>query len=296
MTQTQPILCFDIGGSRIRAAMAIAGTLQPLGDTPTPLHDSAAFVAAITAFLPPDRPAGLAISIAGVVDPATGCITVANIPCINGRPLAADLTRAMSLPVIVLNDADSFAMAEAHQGAGRGHRNVFGVILGTGVGGGLVMDGRLVTGVGGYAGEWGHGPVIRGEFALPCGCGQVGCLDTVGGARGVERLHLHLHGAQATSTAIIADWQDGDRAAGATIALWRDLLAGPLAMVLNVVGASIVPVGGGLVTATAMIAFLYAAVRAHVLRSSDRALLVPAQCNPNPALIGAAAAGRIAFA
>jgi N-acetylglucosamine kinase len=104
---------------------------------------------------------GIAISIAGVVDPVSGRGTVANIPCIDGIALGPALEGRLGLPVLVLNDADCFAMAEAQAGAGRGHASVFGIILGTGVGGGLVIDGRLVSGAGGFAGEWGHGPVIR---------------------------------------------------------------------------------------------------------------------------------------
>ena len=170
------ILAFDIGGSRIRAARGGVA----LGEVATPLHDAQAFVGALHGFLRGDE-TGVAISIAGVVAPETGQITVANIPCINGRALAAELQAALGLPVLVLNDADCFALAEIAVGAARGHRNVFALILGSGVGGGLVIDGRVVQGAGGYAGEWGHGPVIR-DPVFVCGCGQKGCLDTVGSA------------------------------------------------------------------------------------------------------------------
>ena len=287
------ILCFDIGGSRIKAGRAGAdGGVVPLGAVPTPLDDFAGFVRVICSFAG-DWAQGIAISIAGVVDPDSGRIRVANIPCLNGRDLAAELGRALQRPVWVFNDADCFALAEAGMGAGRGHRNVFGIILGTGVGGGLVIDGRIVTGVGGYAGEWGHGPVANAALApwFPCGCGLSGCLDTVGGARGLERLHRHLHGAGAGSVALLKAWQAGDAAAAQTVALWRDLLAGPLAMVLNVVGSSIVPVGGGLANVPALIALLDGAVRANLLRRTDRPLLVPAGLTVEPGLVGAALAG-----
>jgi N-acetylglucosamine kinase len=292
------ILCFDIGGSRIKAGRAAAdGAVVPLGAVPTPLEDFAAFTAALSVFAG-DWTQGIAISIAGVVDPDTGAIKVANIPCLNGRPLAAELGRALQRPVWVFNDADCFALAEAGQGAGRGHRNVFGVILGTGVGGGLVIDGRIVTGAGGYAGEWGHGPVANAALApwFPCGCGLSGCLDTVGGARGLERLHRHLHGIDAGSVDLLEAWQAGDPLAVRTVELWRDLLAGPLAMVLNVVGSSIVPVGGGLANVPALIALLDRAVRANLLRSTDRPLLVPAELRVEPGLVGAALAGLAALA
>jgi N-acetylglucosamine kinase len=287
------ILCFDIGGSRIKAGRAGAdGVVVPLGAVPTPLEDFAAFARALSGFAG-DWTQGIAISIAGVVDPDSGRIKVANIPCLNGRNLAAELGRSLEHPVWVFNDADCFALAEAEAGAGRGHRNVFGVILGTGVGGGLVIDGRIITGTGGYAGEWGHGPVANAALApwFPCGCGLSGCLDTIGGARGLERLHRHLHGADTGSVAVLEAWQADDAAAAQTVMLWRDLLAGPLAMVLNVVGSSIVPVGGGLANVPALIALLDGAVRANLLRSTDRPLLVPAALTVEPGLVGAALAG-----
>lgn len=282
------IVAYDIGGTRIRAARVAGTEVQPLGEVPTPAQDFAAFVAAVGGFA--SGATGLALSVAGVVDPETGRIKVANIPGADGRALGPELEAALGLPVRVLNDADCFALAEAHHGAGRGHRNVFGIILGTGVGGGLVIDGQVVTGAGGFAGEWGHGPVLTGDLALPCGCGQKGCLDTIGGARGIERLHRLNTGEDLTSEAIVAGWRAGSGPESATVALWAERLSGPLAMVLNVVGASSVPVGGGLSRAPDLIAFLDAAVRSRVLRPSAGALLRVAECPGEPGLIGAAAA------
>lgn len=283
------ILVFDIGGSRIRAAVW-DGALRPLGEVATPLGDAAAFTAAI-AGLVARGVTGIAISIAGVVDPATGVGKVANIPAIDGLALGPQLQAATGLPVLVLNDADCFALAEAGHGAGRGHRSVFGVILGSGVGGGLVIEGRVVTGAGGYAGEWGHGPVIRGEFAFQCGCGQVGCVDTVGGARGLERLHRKRTAELLGAEAIIAAWMAGEAEAGETMSIWRDLVAGPLAMVLNVIGADVVPVGGGLSRAPGLVRYLDEAVRVRMLRRTKGPLLLPAECGADAGLLGAAMAG-----
>jgi len=289
------ILCFDIGASRIKAGLAGPEGVTLLGDTPTPLADLDAFLAALAGFAQP-AVRGIAIAIAGVVDPETGIGIVANIPCINGRALGPLVTARLGLPVLVLNDADCFALAEARQGAGRGHRTVFGVILGSGVGGGLVIDGRLVTGAGGFAGEWGHGPVIRGEYAFACGCGQVGCVDTIGGARGLERLWRATGGAAEGSVEILARWHGGDDRAGRTVDLWQELVSGPLALVLNVTGAGVVPVGGGLAGDARLVALLDSAVRARVLRRQGAPLVVVAACTREPGLIGAAAAGLAAFA
>lgn len=296
------ILCFDIGGSRIKAATSTGGVLHALGDTPTPGQDFAAFTAAIAGFAEGRDVSAVAISICGVVDPETERLRVANIPCADGRRLGPELQAALGLPVLVLNDADCFAMAEAAQGAGQGHRTVFGVILGTGVGGGLVIDGKPVSGPGGYAGEWGHGPVAKTQVEgvtlpeFPCGCGLTGCIDAVCSARGIEKLHLTLHGVTATSQAILTDWQSGNPQAAQTVRVWRALLAPPLAMILNTVGASIVPVGGGLSNVPALIATLDEAVRGMILRQTDRPIVVPAQCTIEPGLIGAAAAAEVAFA
>jgi N-acetylglucosamine kinase len=179
------INCLDIGGSSIKGAFArSASSLISLGRVSTPLNDLDAFVSAIEEVLvrsPAAPDAMVAISIAGVVDPDSGTIKVANIPCIDGLPLAAVLADRLARPVIIGNDADCFVLAEAVVGAGKSHRIVFGAILGTGVGGGLVIDGRLVTGRGGYAGEWGHAPVAATRVGTPpvelprfaCGCGMV---------------------------------------------------------------------------------------------------------------------------
>lgn len=283
------ILALEIGGTRIRAAAATRQALRPLGECPTPADDFAAFAAALRRFA--GGAEAVALSVAGVVDPESGRITVANIPALNGRAVAADLAAELGLPVGVWNDANCFALAEARHGAGRGHGNVFGIILGTGVGGGLVLGGRLVQGPGGIAGEWGHGPVVRGPLALPCGCGQVGCLDTLGGARGLERLHHLLSGEDETAPAIVAGWQAGQAAASATVAEWLGLMGGQLAMLVNTLGAGVVPVGGGLANATALIAALDKRVRAGVLRRVTQPLVVPATVGPDAGLLGAAEAG-----
>lgn len=297
------IICFDIGGSAIKGALATnPSKLAPLGRRQTPLEDFDDFVsviAEIAAEVSAPAAASIAIAITGVIDPETGIIKCANIPCVDGQALAAELARRLARPVRIANDADCFALAEALEGAGRGHRIVFGAILGSGVGGGLVIDGRIVTGPGGFAGEWGHAPVAATQAGTPpaaiprftCGCGLEGCVNTVGGARGMELLHRHLHGVDLPSTAIMAAWLAGDPLAARTIDCQIDLLANPLALAINIVGAGKVPVGGGLAREPRFIARLDAEVRRRILRRLDSPLVVPGELAIDPGLVGAALLG-----
>ncbi|MDK1492435.1 ROK family protein [Sinorhizobium sp. 7-81] len=296
------IICLDIGGSAIKGAITHSPErIFPLPRRTTPLDDFRRFVATLESVL--DEAGGLpervAISITGVIDPETRRIKCANIPCIDGRELAAELEAALHLPVVIANDADCFALAEAGIGAGRGHRIVFGAILGTGVGGGLVVDGKLINADGGFAGEWGHAPAVASEaghppIAIPifdCGCGLRGCVDTVGGARGLERLHTTVHGKSLSSHEIIDAWRNGDEEAARTIDIFVDLISSPLALVINITGATIVPVGGGLSNSEALLAEIDRAVRGRILRRFDRPLVVRGECRLEPGLIGAALLG-----
>lgn len=296
------IVCFDIGGSAIKGAVAhSADSVKPLARRATPLDDFDAFAATIREVIDEagGRPDRIAISITGVVDPETRAIKCANIPCIDGRTLSADLSAFLGLPVLLANDADCFALAEACAGAGRGHRIVLGVILGTGVGGGLVVDGRLINADGGFAGEWGHGPAVASVAGTPpvaipafdCGCGQRGCVDTIGGARGMERLHRTLHGETLTSEEITTLWQQGDAGPARTVDVLVDLVSSPLALTVNITGATIVPVGGGLSNVAPLIAQIDTTVRSRILRKFDRPLVVPGECRIEPGLIGAAVLG-----
>ncbi len=296
------IVCFDIGGTTIKGAIAYApDDICPVPRIPTPKTSFEDFAAGLKSVIDNSggTPACVSLSIAGVIDADTGRATVANIPSIHGRALKDELEQALGLPVIVSNDADCFVMAESEIGSGRGHRVVFGVILGTGVGGGLVIDGRLINSEGGFAGEWGHGPVAATRAGNPpvelprfeCGCGLTGCVDAIGSARGMEKLHMHLHRQDMTSEEIIAAWLGGNPDAARTIDILVDILASPLAMVINVTGATIVPVGGGLSNSRELLATLDEAVRARILRRFARPLVVPAICRIEPGLIGSAVLG-----
>ena len=288
------MICFDIGGSRLRAGRWDGATIAPLGEAPTPVNDYAAFCATLGKFVALGGAGPVALSLAGGVDPATGRLRSANIACLNGRVVADDLTAALGRSVHVSNDADCFTLAEATLGAGREQDVILGIILGTGVGGGLVVSKRLVRGAGGYAGEWGHGSVVPDralgqDLNLPvCGCGQRGCVETIGGARGLERLHLALGGERLRSEDIVAGWRAGPGDARRSVDLWLQLLSGPLALAVNLTGAGVVVVGGGLSGAVDLIAALDHAVRQKILRRTTEPLLRCGVLGEMSGLIGAA--------
>ncbi|MEH3108324.1 MAG: ROK family protein [Sphingomonas fennica] len=293
-------ICADVGGSFVDIAV-IAGEAEILARRkwPTPMADWDGFAAifrdaaaSFARIVAPGSP--VAIATAGLADPGSGRLTAANVPAIHGRRLVADLSALLDRPVILLNDADAFVLGEAAFGVARGHQRVFGAILGTGVGGGLIEDGRIVTGPDGIGGEWGHGQIIPdtpgapGASPLfPCGCGRRGCLDTVGGARGLERLHRFLHGRDADSHTITTDWTAGDPSATATIAYFVEIVGGAIAMLLNTFPASIVPVGGGLSAAPGLIELLDRKVREGLLRRTTAPILHRTRLGGDAGLLGA---------
>ncbi|MEP4770840.1 MAG: ROK family protein [Roseibium sp.] len=249
------VTCFDIGGSYIRQGRILAdGSVPEQGRLPTPCRSWSDFVCALASCQGDDKSDPIVISLAGAFDAATGLADVANIPCLHGRRIAADLSVELGCPVQIINDANAFALAEAVDGTGAGKAVVFGIILGTGVGGGLVTNGTLITGHGGMAGEWGHGPVIDptagGTISnvphYQCGCGRTGCVDATCSARGMERLHHSLHGKAASSKNITDNWHNGDVKASQTIEIYTTLLSRSLSMVVNLLGPDVVPVSGGL--------------------------------------------------
>jgi N-acetylglucosamine kinase len=294
-------ICADVGGSFVTLALVDqAGAMLSRLRLSTPADDWDAFVDMFRSFAANragnlDAQAPLSIALSGFVDPASGVVTSANVRCVSGRRLAKDLGAALARSVIVTNDADCFVLAEARLGAARGHRRVFGIILGTGVGGGLAQDGMLLIGDGGISGEWGHGPIITRSRSDPaatphfrCGCGQWGCLDTVGAARGMERLHAWLHGENLPSRKITADWEAGSARAAATMDVYLELVSGPLATILNTCAADIAPVGGGLSNCEPLVRELDIQVRRRMLRAPSASILVRASLGADAGVLGAA--------
>ena len=189
-------------------------------------------------------PPAVGIGTPGVLDPDTGRLKNSNTTCLIGEPLQSDLENELGADVVLANDANCFALAEARLGAGRGAETVFGVIMGTGVGGGVVIDGRALYGCQGIAGEWGHNVIDATGPA--CYCGHSGCVETFLAGPHLERFYENLSGAAARLPEIAARHRDGgDEHASATMARLMTYFGRAVAVVVNILDPHVVVLGGG---------------------------------------------------
>jgi fructokinase len=251
----------DLGGTKIEI-LALDDRGAPLhrARVPTPAGDYPATVAAVVALVHEAEQrfgpaAGIGVGTPGTISRATGRIKNANSVCLNGQPLREDLQAALGRSVQLANDANCFALSEATDGAGAGAAVVFGVILGTGVGGGLVAHGRLIEGPNGIAGEWGHNPLRLGEqkgrdTPRPCYCGRVGCVETVLSGPALENDHAWAAGAMdegshLTAVHIAQQAAAGEPRAVQTLERYARHLAQALGTVINIVDPDVIVLGGG---------------------------------------------------
>ena len=200
---------------------------------------------------------------------------------LNGRRFPADLEQALGRPVRVANDANCMALSEAVDGAAVGERSAFAVIIGTGVGGGLVVDGRIVEGANGIGGEWGHVPLpwmTADEFpGPPCWCGLRGCLERTVSGTGLQDDHRRAGGAAIDGAAIIAAARAGDPLAGAALARYVDRLGRCLAMIVNIVDPDVLVLAGGMSNVDELYARLPDVVRPYTFGGRWRAKIRPAR-------------------
>lgn len=189
------------------------------------------------------RPAKLGIGTPGATEPSTGVLKNSNTVCLNGRPLRGDLSAKLGMEVRMANDANCFALAEATLGAAKGHEVVMGLILGTGVGGGVVVNGRILEGLHGIAGEWGHNP-MRGE-STPCYCGKEGCIETVFAGPSLERFYREQTGNAVRLPEIVSRADAGEPAAVATLERLQAKFGEAIATILNILDPHAVVIGGG---------------------------------------------------
>lgn len=189
------------------------------------------------------RPARIGVGTPGVTTPRTGLLKNSNTLCLNGKPLASDLSGILECEAILANDANCCALAEATLGAARGYKTVFGIILGTGVGGGIVVDGRALSGTHGIRGEWGHNP-LRGE-ETPCYCGRRGCVETVCSGPSLERYYAEKSGTNLRLPEIVKLAMAGNAEAVATLERLRGKFAEALGAVVNILDPDAIVIGGG---------------------------------------------------
>lgn len=246
----------DLGGTKIEiVVLDDDGTERFCHRVDTPQGDYEATLAAIAALVAQaERALGVAVSVGlgtpGAVSLATGRIKNANSTCLNDHALSEDLAGRLGRPIRIANDANCFVLSEAVDGAAAGASVVFGVILGTGVGGGLVVDGRLLVGANAIAGEWGHNrlPVLTADElpGPPCYCGRNGCIETYLSGPGLARDFERVTGRSLDTRQIVAGAQDADAECEAALARYEQRLARALAVVINIVDPDVIVLGGGL--------------------------------------------------
>ena len=246
----------DLGGTKIEiAALDPTGAERlrrrvatPQGDYQATLDAVAGLVASVERELGARGTVG--VGTPGSISRATGLLRGSNSVCLNGQPIARDLAAALDRPVRITNDANCFALSEATDGAARDADVVFGAILGTGVGAGVVVHGRVLDGPNAIAGEWGHNPLPwPRDDERPghrCFCGQHGCIETFLAGPGVVRDHRAATGALLTMPDIVARAAAGDGACEATMARYEERLARALAHVVNILDPDVIVLGGGL--------------------------------------------------
>lgn len=287
----------DFGGTKIEvAALDDAGAFAARIREPNPGSYYAALalvadlIARVEAEAGPARSVGLAIP--GSPSPRTGLIRNANSTYLNGRRFGEDLEAALGRPVRLANDANCLALSEAVDGAGKGAASVFGVIIGTGCGGGLVFDGKLVEGAHGVAAEIGHAslPWPRAEEAPgpACWCGLNGCLETWVSGTGFQRDHEATTGRTWKAQAVVEAARTGDADAATAQDRYIDRLGRALAMVVNLVDPEIFVLGGGMSNVAELYERLPEIVARHAFSDHWDGRIMPAKWGDSSGVRGAA--------
>jgi len=291
-------LGIDVGGTKI-SAVVLDDTGGEVWRTrvPTPRGEYDGTLEQIAGLVDEgERAAGesctIGVGIPGAVSRVTKRIKNANSTWLNDRPLHGDLERRLSRSIRLANDANCLALSEAVDGAAAGARVAFAVILGTGVGGGLVVGGKVVEGANAIAGEWGHNPLPWPEASEwpgePCYCGQSGCLETWLSGPALARDYHRAGGDECPGEEVVARAGRGEARAAEAVSRWEGRLARALATVVNVVDPDVIVVGGGL----SRIARLYTRVpaiwTARVFSDAVVTRLVPSQHGDDSGVRGAA--------
>jgi predicted NBD/HSP70 family sugar kinase len=233
----------DLGGTKIEA-IALDGAREVLRRrVATPRGDYEATISAVSSLVREIGAGTVGVGIPGALSRVTGRVKNANSTWLIGQPLKQDLEYAIGREVRLENDANCFALSEATDGAGAGAEVVFGAILGTGVGGGIVVRGKVLTGPNAIAGEWGHNPLpapVAEDLPLPaCYCGRSGCIETYLSGPGLAADHLKLTGERLNAEEVVAR-------GGEALGRYEERLARALASVINVLDPDVIVLGGGM--------------------------------------------------
>ncbi len=287
----------DLGGTKIEGT-AIEGSNEllrlriraPRGDYGATIREVCDLVSALETEL--GRKGTVGIGIPGAISAVTGLVKNANSTWLNGKPLDRDLASALGRPVRVTNDANCFALSEATDGAGKGAHVVFGVIIGTGTGGGIVVDGEVLEGRHRIAGEWGHNalPWPSGEEqpGPSCYCGRTGCIETFLSGPGLALTYAALANMKADADEIATRAASGDSLARSALDVYEGRLARALASIINVLDPDVIVLGGGLSNITRLYTNVPALWRPFVFSDSADTPLVPALYGDSSGVRGAA--------
>lgn len=289
----------DLGGTKIEAVVLSSdGTTIARERTTTPSGDYVGTVAAVAALVRRvEEAAGggsatIGVGTPGSISPQTGMIRNANSTVLNGRRLDSDLAGALGRPVRLANDANCFAVAEARAGAGQAAHTVFGVILGTGVGGGVVFGDHLLVGRNALSGEWGHNPLPQPTEherpGPPCYCGREGCIETWCSGPGMAADYLSSTGIDLSPEEIVGAAGGGASDAIGALDRHTDRLARSLSTVVNIVDPDIIVLGGGLSNLSHLYRDLPQAMLPHVFSDCFVTPIVQNQLGDSAGVIGAA--------
>ena len=291
----------DLGGTKIEiVAIDGSGGERFRHRVATPQGDYEATLDAIATLVrETERSLGVAegsctigVGTPGSLSAATGLLRNSNSVCLNGHPFKRDLEARVAREIRMSNDANCFAVSEAQDGAAAGAHVVFGVILGTGVGGGIVVDGVPLDGHNGIAGEWGHNPLPwpRDDErpGAACYCGREGCIETFVSGPAFERDHLARAGRDTPTPQIVAQADEGDAQAQASLARYEDRLARALAHLINILDPDVIVLGGGLSNLEALYDRGRDAVARYVFNDELRTPIVRNALGDSAGVIGAA--------
>jgi fructokinase len=242
-TKIEVVALGDVGEELLRRRVA-----TPVGNYREILHAITGLIRSAEGEL--QEQATIGIGTPGAISRGTGLLKNSNSTVLNGQPMLKDLTNLLKRPVRMTNDANCFALSEAASGAARGHEVVFGVIIGTGTGAGIVVRGKVLTGVNGIAGEWGHNPLPwPGEGELPGPdwyCGKAGCIETFLSGPGMTRDHRGFTGENVEPPDIVRRALEGDEVSEQTLRCYEDRMARSLAHVINILDPDVIVLGGGM--------------------------------------------------